>query len=83
MVNKSVASFLAGNVEEFDLVFIDPPYEITNSEVVENLAALNLAKDAVIVVERSSRNDAPIWPAGFELQETKDYGDTVVYWLNN
>lgn len=83
VVNKSVASFLAGNVEEFDLVFIDPPYEITNSEVVENLAALNLAKDAVIVVERSSRNDAPIWPAGFELQETKDYGDTVVYWLNN
>ncbi len=49
--------------------------------MVENLSGLKLAKDAVVIVERSSRTDAPIWPAGFELEDTKDYGDTVVYWL--
>jgi 16S rRNA (guanine966-N2)-methyltransferase len=81
VVNKAVASFLATNVDEYDLVFIDPPYEISNEEVVENLSGLKLAKDAVVIVERSSRTDAPIWPAGFELEDTKDYGDTVVYWL--
>jgi 16S rRNA (guanine966-N2)-methyltransferase len=82
VVNKAVASFLANNTEEFNLVFIDPPYEITNDEVVENLSELKLTKDAVVVVERSSRTDAPIWPTGFELEDTKDYGDTVVYWLS-
>jgi 16S rRNA (guanine966-N2)-methyltransferase len=82
VVNKSVASFLSANTEEFDLVFIDPPYEISNDEVVENIGGLMLSKDAVVVVERSSRTDAPSWPAGFSLEDTKDYGDTVVYWLN-
>jgi 16S rRNA (guanine966-N2)-methyltransferase len=82
VVNKAVASFLASNTEEFNIVFIDPPYDVNNDEVVENLAALKLTKDAVVVVERSSRTDAPVWPAGFELEETKDYGDTVVYWLS-
>ncbi len=82
VINKSVSSFLATNTEEFNLVFIDPPYEITNDEVVDNLTALKLTKEAVVVVERSSRTDAPIWPAGFEVEDTKDYGDTVVYWLN-
>jgi 16S rRNA (guanine966-N2)-methyltransferase len=81
VVNKAVASFLATNVDEYDLVFIDPPYDISNEEVVENLSGLKLAKDAVVIVERSSRTDAPIWPSGFELEDTKDYGDTVVYWL--
>ena len=82
VVNKAVSSFLASNTEDFNLVFIDPPYEVNNDEVVENLAGLKLTKDAVVVVERSSRTDAPVWPAGFELEETKDYGDTVVYWLS-
>ena len=82
VVNKAVSSFLASNTEDFNLVFIDPPYEDNNDEVVENLAGLKLTKDAVVVVERSSRTDAPVWPAGFELEETKDYGDTVVYWLS-
>jgi len=82
IVNKAVASFLSTNDEEFNLVFIDPPYEIHNDEVVANLEELKLAKDAVVVLERSSRGDAPIWPAGFALEDTKDYGDTVVYWLN-
>jgi 16S rRNA (guanine966-N2)-methyltransferase len=82
VVNKAVASFLASNTEEFNLVFIDPPYEVNNEEVAENLAALKLTKEAVVVVERSSRTDAPIWPEGFELEDTKDYGDTVVYWLS-
>lgn len=81
VVNKAVASFLASNALEYDIVFIDPPYEIGNDEVTENLLGLKLGEDAVIVVERSSRTDAPNWPAGFELEDTKDYGDTVVYWL--
>jgi 16S rRNA (guanine966-N2)-methyltransferase len=84
VINKSVSSFLASPGEiVFDLVFIDPPYEITNDEIVSELELLKpLLKDATVVVERSSRTDAPSWPAGYTLDDEKSYGDTVVYWLS-
>ena len=84
VVNKSVSAFLNAPGEvEFNLVFIDPPYEITNDEIVADLIALKaIVKDATVVVERSSRTDAPVWPEGYTLDDEKSYGDTVVYWLS-
>jgi 16S rRNA (guanine966-N2)-methyltransferase len=83
VVNKAVSSFLNTETAEYDLVFIDPPYEVSNEEVSENLVALvpRLAKDAVIMLERSSRSLAPELPTDLELDEEKSYGDTTVYWL--
>ena len=68
----------------FDLVFIDPPYNVSNDEVTENLQNLLawLKPDATIILERSSRTEVPTLPSGLVLDETKSYGDTAVYWLN-
>ena len=68
----------------FDLIFIDPPYDVSNDEVTENLQNLLawLKPDATIILERSSRTEAPTLPTGLVLDETKSYGDTAVYWLN-
>lgn len=83
VAHKAVSSFLSTDTGEYDLVFIDPPYEVSNAEVIENLEALlpKLAKDAIVMVERSSRSDALEIPAGLELDEEKSYGDTAIYWL--
>ena len=83
VANKSVSSFLAADGAEYDLVFIDPPYEVSNEEVAENLVALapRLDKDAVVMLERSSRTGAVDLPEELELDEEKSYGDTIVYWL--
>ncbi len=83
VAHKAVSSFLSTDTGEYDLVFIDPPYDVSNAEVIENLEALlpKLAKDAIVMVERSSRSDALEIPAGLELDEEKSYGDTIVYWL--
>jgi 16S rRNA (guanine966-N2)-methyltransferase len=83
VVHKPVASFLSADTGEYTLVFIDPPYEVSNQEVFENLSALlpRLAKEAVVMVERSSRSDALEIPTGLVLDEEKSYGDTLVYWL--
>jgi 16S rRNA (guanine966-N2)-methyltransferase len=83
VANKAVSSFLSTDVLEYDVVFIDPPYEISNEEVSENLTALvpRLASDA-IMMERSSRSGSVELPAGLELDEEKNYGDTTVFWLN-
>ncbi|WP_138316436.1 16S rRNA (guanine(966)-N(2))-methyltransferase RsmD [Rhodoluna limnophila] len=83
VANKAVSSFLSTDVLEYDVVFIDPPYEISNEEVSENLTALvpRLAADAIIMLERSSRSGPVELPAGLELDEEKNYGDTTVFWL--
>jgi 16S rRNA (guanine966-N2)-methyltransferase len=41
-----------------------------------------LAPDAVVVLERSSRDEAVALPDGLELDRRKDYGDTALYWLS-
>ena len=86
VINKAVSSFLAApTASDYTLVFIDPPYEISNDEVTENLKSLlpNLAQNAVLVVERSSRTPKFDVPEGYEQGEEKHYGDTAIYWLNH
>jgi 16S rRNA (guanine966-N2)-methyltransferase len=79
---QPVQKFLESNSQFFDLVFIDPPYEVTNEEVEKNLESLlrSLSKNALVLVERSTRAEA-ISTAGYELLETKNFGDTAIYWL--
>jgi 16S rRNA (guanine966-N2)-methyltransferase len=84
VINKSVQSFLSSpTASDFTIVFIDPPYEIGNAEVVSNLDALLpiLHPDALVAVERSSRSEQPEFPSQYALADEKNYGDTVVYWL--
>lgn len=81
--HQAVGAYLTGATGQFDLVFIDPPYEVTNAEIEANLSALLalLTAEATVIVERSSRGEKLNLPAGFELDELKNYGDTDVYWL--
>lgn len=79
---QPVQKFLDSNKEEFDLVFIDPPYEISNAEVITNLDSLasQLAKNSLVLVERSSRSE-DLSTKDYELVDKKLYGDTAIYWL--
>lgn len=67
----------------YDLVFLDPPYAVSEAELTETLQALlpHLADDAVVIVERASRSGAPELPD--DLVQTRDrrYGDTTLWWL--
>lgn len=87
-VTKSVEAVLTGfrlapPTRAFDLVFIDPPYEVSSAEVADNLQALlpALGEDALVVLERSSRSADVALPNGLALAEVKNYGDTKVFWL--
>jgi 16S rRNA (guanine966-N2)-methyltransferase len=79
-----VQAFVAGARQFWDVVFLDPPYELSGVEVTHNLEALvpRLDPDAVVVLERSSREAPPALPAGLALDRRKDYGDTALYWLS-
>ncbi|HEV7740874.1 MAG TPA: 16S rRNA (guanine(966)-N(2))-methyltransferase RsmD [Pseudolysinimonas sp.] len=82
--SQPVQSFLGGALGTWDVVFLDPPYDLGGLELVHNLEALvpRLNPDAVVIVERSSRDRAPDWPDGLDLDRRKDYGDTALYWLS-
>lgn len=77
-----VKKYLAHPAEKFDLVFVDPPYEIENEEIEENLDSLRdfLAQDSLVLLERSSRTPRPN-SLGYEFLDEKSFGDTVIYWL--
>ena len=64
----------------FDLVFLDPPYRMTEAygDALTRLgAAALLAKDCTIVMERVRAVEAPV-PEAFEIYDTRFYGETAV-----
>lgn len=80
IVNRSVESFVAAPSAEFDLIFLDPPYEVPTATVDAVIAgcAGMLAEGGWVVVERGRRGDDITWPAGLDEVATKKYGDSVV-----
>lgn len=81
---QPVKTFLANEGKTYDLVFIDPPYDVDNAEVSQNLEDLlpHLKPGATVVVERSSRSGQVDAPSKLELEESKSYGDTNVFWYS-
>ncbi|HLM19073.1 MAG TPA: 16S rRNA (guanine(966)-N(2))-methyltransferase RsmD [Acidimicrobiia bacterium] len=66
----------------FDLVFLDPPYEVPSEEVAAVLAAL-AASDAVtvggtVVLERPKSGEPVRLPDGWGIERERAYGDTLV-----
>lgn len=66
-----------------DFVFADPPYKVTDAELVGVLTALAgawLAPGAVVVVERATRSGAPTWPVGYEPDRSRRYGEATLWY---
>ena len=85
VVVAPVQSWLGGaaGAVGWDLVFLDPPYDLTEVELDAALTALVplLADDAVVIVERSTRSPVPSAPDGLEFERSRSYGETAVHWL--
>jgi 16S rRNA (guanine966-N2)-methyltransferase len=68
----------------FDVVFLDPPYDVPTKHVGEILGELRLGgwlgADALIVVERRSKGESWAWPEGFEALQSKRYGETMLWY---
>lgn len=76
---STVGDFLAGPRSAFDLVFLDPPYDLGRPEVeavLDQLMAGWLADEAVVVVERGRRDPQITWPSGFGQHWERRFGDT-------
>ena len=69
----------------FDLVFLDPPYDMTDEEVAEALRVLpaHMAEDGLVLVERSKRSPEPEWGEAFALLDERTWGDTRVWFATH
>ena len=77
LFTEPVSRFLKRDFEA-TLAFVDPPYELGNAELLEQLKLLS-GRDLLIVLERSTKTPAIDLPIDFELISERSYGDTVVY----
>lgn len=66
----------------WDMALLDPPYELSESDLTVNLETLAplLAPRAVVLVERSKGSPEPTVPDTLAPIRNKRYGDTVLWW---
>jgi 16S rRNA (guanine966-N2)-methyltransferase len=80
VVDADVPSYLARVPEPYDVVLLDPPYDVDVDPV---LAALPpwLAGGAVVVAERRTRGPAPIAPPSLEALRSRRYGEATLWYF--
>ena len=75
-------SFLASASGPWDIVFLDPPYDLPETDLAATLTALGgrLAPDATVMLERSSRSERAGLAGAITAERRKNYGDTTLWW---
>ena len=74
---QRVDRFLNGFADGFDLIFLDPPYDMPTADVADVGAAL--PPGGLVVVERSSR-DPFVWPDNRTGLRERAYGETTLWY---
>lgn len=82
-VDVSVSTSNPPNSGPYDLVFLDPPYALPDSALVDVISGLAnnkwLSQEAFIVVERSAKSTLA-WPDSIHEYAQKSYGDTGIWY---
>ncbi|WP_025273890.1 16S rRNA (guanine(966)-N(2))-methyltransferase RsmD [Haloglycomyces albus] len=81
----SVPAYVSGPAsDKFDMVFVDPPYDVSDQTIADILYNLDeggwLAPQADIVVERASKRSQVTWPGNFIGGRHRRYGNTSLWY---
>jgi 16S rRNA (guanine966-N2)-methyltransferase len=81
VVRERATSFLARTAGQYRLALVDPPYDMPSGDLQAVLEALvdRLTVGATVVLESARRTRTPEWPKGYELVQSKQYGDTTLH----
>ncbi|MEU1085756.1 16S rRNA (guanine(966)-N(2))-methyltransferase RsmD [Streptomyces sp. NPDC005892] len=70
--------------DPYDVVFLDPPYVVTDDDLREILLTLRsrgwLGEGALVTVERATRGGEFVWPEGFEPLRSRRYGEATLWY---
>ena len=67
--------------QAYDVVFADPPYDLADVDALVGALVGNgwLAPDGLVVIERSARSTAPVWPPELGEVWQRRYGETMLW----
>lgn len=87
LISSSVEKFLSQSANsKFDVIFLDPPYEIENAEVEEILKLLiqnkYLNSGVLVVAERPSKGVKFNWPTPPTSSRIREYGTATFYFAS-
>jgi 16S rRNA (guanine966-N2)-methyltransferase len=79
---EPVERVLSGDPDNsYAVVFLDPPYAVSPVRPVTLLVERGwLAREAVVVVERATRDGGWEWPAGLVADRMRRYGDSTLWY---
>lgn len=79
IIPSKAESFIKKTGEQFDIVFLDPPYSLEIGPLLEQIGDSCLLKpDAVVVAEHFKKQASPKVAGGLSLYREAVYGDTVL-----
>jgi len=83
-VDRFLESDHAAEKGLYDIIFMDPPYELSNG-VIEELLTTIVAKNllqprGIIAIERESKSKPFTWPAELEEIKVRSYGQGSIYY---
>ena len=69
---------------QYDIIFMDPPYELSNS-VIEDLLQTIITRDllqprGIVAIERESKSVPFTWPQPLEAIKVRSYGQGSIYY---
>jgi 16S rRNA (guanine(966)-N(2))-methyltransferase RsmD len=79
VIASKAETFLKKTSEQFDIVFLDPPYSLALEPLLKVLAESGILKsDSVVVAEHFKKQPAPVQAGKLALYREAQYGDTVL-----
>ncbi|CAB4544933.1 COG0742 N6-adenine-specific methylase [actinobacterium SCGC AAA044-D11] len=68
----------------FDIIFMDPPYDLANSEIEKILTEINsnnlLKRNGIIAIERETKKAQFAWPEPFIEEKVRSYGQGSIFY---
>ena len=85
VINSTAERYVGANHNiEFDIIFMDPPYDLTNSAIESLIADIELhgllKERGLIAIERESKKTPFTWPAPFVQEKIRSYGQGSIFY---
>ena len=82
VIRGNAFRYIKESVEKFDLVFVDPPYALENSEQLPEMLIRHgrLSSDGLIVMEHTKKLSFPASPL-FSIDDRRTFGMTVISFI--
>lgn len=84
VIDGDVESFVTRKSNPFDVIFLDPPYAVTDQQIrgiLESMCDSGFIVDqTLVVIERASKSEPFPWPQGMRAVKERRYGNAAIYY---